>query len=350
MARPDITLNNLLLVNEIIASTTDIPAVITARGTILKESVDSIVDASTSEDTPIAVANLCAVRVFGYLWDSDPSEPRAGKNPFYESGAAGVAARYMEIGGAIITKSGAVPAPSGSTPSPSPAPSVFTPQSAFAFRAKPKLTQFDITADEAIASSGDGYIVKLLDDQLFAGGLEADSDFFTFFEGFIKVEVANSANVTLRLHVTHKIGANFAKEFDISKDFQFDLVGGVIVTIPMNVYDSISGVPTGSVTVGGKTIVITDDDLAAPSKITYAIEVLSAARKTQNRNANTLKTFESVGAEVISFQLRQAVTGGTGPSTGGNLPTPPSQAEDYIITIKNGVITWVPLREILPSP
>ena len=274
-------------------------------------------------DAPDAIHNEAAIRFAGYQFDrpTAPAGPQYA-NALRNSGAEALLLPWRKIAGGVVGEAEA--APTGDTPAAAPTGNV----DAFQFRAKPTLSATDITTDTAIPISGAGPTVTLLDAAEIPGPIAAGVDFFTFWQGYIELEVGSHANALLRLHTQHAFGAGFAKVLDHVREVHLDAVAGTRQSVSLGVFNSFSQVAVGTYNLpGGGSVEITEADLAAPSKITYALEVQSAERKTETRNANTLKALQFHGPGVISYQLRQAVQTVVN-QQGGDTPAPSGPAVD----------------------
>ena len=171
--------------------------------------------------------------------------------------------------------------------------------SAFAFRAAPVLDASHSASNDTIPAAGAGLVYKILDDEEISGPIYANNDFFTKWEGFIEAEIQTSASLHVCLRTIHAFGENFAKALTHEREFHLDAVGGTRLSVPMETFNSVSHVRTG--TVGGVTI--TQADLDLPSKITYEIELTTTGRKNTTRAANRLDYLSFERIETISYQL-----------------------------------------------
>ena len=171
--------------------------------------------------------------------------------------------------------------------------------SAFAFRAAPVLDASHSASNDTIPAAGAGLVYKILDDEEISGPIYANNDFFTKWEGFIEAEIQTSASLHVCLRTIHAFGENFAKALTHEREFHLDAVGGTRLSVPMETFNSVSHVRTG--TVGGVTI--TQEDLNLPSKITYEIELTTTGRKNTTRAANRLDYLSFERIETISYQL-----------------------------------------------
>ena len=180
--------------------------------------------------------------------------------------------------------------------------------SAYSYLVKPSLTNPNVTSDQTIAVSGDGYKHTLVNEFAGPAGIEVGADFITEWEGSIAVEVANQCNLQLILRTTHKFGTP-EKTLVHERPIFHDLVGGVYQTFSMTDFFSRSAPVAGTY----RGTEITQEDIEGESKITYELEVRSFNRKSEtDRNANTLNAFVGTGIETASYQLRQAVEIGDG--------------------------------------
>ena len=180
--------------------------------------------------------------------------------------------------------------------------------SAYSYLVKPSLTNPNVTSDQTIAASGDGYKHTLINEFAGPAGIEVGADFITEWEGSIAVEVANQCNLQLILRTTHKFGTP-EKTLVHERPIFHDLVGGVYQTFSMTDFFSRSAPVAGTY----RGTEITREDIEGESKITYELEVRSFNRKSEtDRNSNTLNAFVGTGMETASYQLRQAVEIGDG--------------------------------------
>ncbi|MXY87613.1 MAG: hypothetical protein F4Y92_01955, partial [Dehalococcoidia bacterium] len=181
-------------------------------------------------------------------------------------------------------------------------------QSAYAYLAKPSLTQPAVGTDQSIGDTGDGYKHTLVDEFAGPAGIVPGADFITEWEGSFAVEVATACNLEVILRTTHKFGSP-EKTLVHERSVFHDLVAGVRQTFSMTAYYSRSTPVAG--TYGSVTV--TEADIRGESEITYDLELRTYQRKSEStRIANTLKAFVGHGIETASYQLRQAVVGGDG--------------------------------------
>ena len=196
--------------------------------------------------------------------------------------------------------------------------------SAFEWRAQPPLVTTATTTDQTLGTTGAGFVHTLLDQWEAPAGIVAASDFFTFWLGSLIFEVTTSANVEVILRTKHEFGpTGSTKMLTHERVVYVDAVGGTRVTVPMSAFESISQIEIGTYTPpgGGASVEITAEDLALPSNITYELEFISFARRSEsNRSANTLKSLEFRQVKTASYQFRQAIEG-QGRTNGGGLST-----------------------------
>lgn len=62
--------------------------------------------------------------------------------------------------------------------------------------------------------------------------------------------------------------------------------------------------------------------------------------------AAILERYRSIGASVVANGVAATVSGGGGSGGGAGLPTIPSDDRSYILSVTNGVLTWLPF----PTP
>ena len=174
---------------------------------------------------------------------------------------------------------------------------------AYAWRDRRVLTPASVSGRTA-STSGDGVKVTLLDDQRMDGGILADEDFVTDWEGLINLESSLGAALQVRLHTRHAFGA---ARFTHTRTYHHEAIAGRQITLPMVAFHSRSRVALGAYTPpGGTEIEITQEHLDGPSRITYEIEVVPYdPADTSARIASNI----SIGFQrlrVTSYQLQQA--------------------------------------------
>ena len=174
-----------------------------------------------------------------------------------------------------------------------------------AYLVNPRISATDITEDTAIADTGDGPRIMLLEDFESTGPILPDVTFFTEWEGSIVIEVSSACNLEVRLHTKHAFGPAFGKEFDHVRSHYFDITANRRESIALNVFDSVSTVRLGTYTPpGADPIEITAADMDGPSRITYELEFRSHPRRDDTtRNANTLEYVHFENAGTVSFQM-----------------------------------------------
>ena len=167
---------------------------------------------------------------------------------------------------------------------------------AYAYYAAPTLASPDVSTDQSIARTGDGYMHTLLDAWTAPAGIVAGADFVTEWEGLITFELSTACNLQIILRTKHVIGA---KSLSHERSYFVDAAAGVRTTIPMAAFNSRSRVRAGMF--GGTSI--TAEDIAAASEITYELEFRSFPRKNiASRNTNTLKFLSGESVETYSYQ------------------------------------------------
>ena len=285
-----------------------------------------------SNDAPDAVQNEAVVRLAGYLYDQ-PFAPQGQtySNALRNSGAAAILALYRKVGAKIVDDDG-TPSDTPITPS----DVIFTPQSAFQFQLFNNLIAPTLTTTTAISDTGAGYTHTILNKQTAPGGIKPNEPFFVLFDGYLNIETQGSNRVGLTLHTIHKIGADLSKEFTHDREYIYDQDNNANITVPLNVFNSVSIVRLGSF--GG--ITITQEDLDNPSEITYTLEIQLFNPKSETRKSGNLVHFTSNPLETIAYQLRQAVTtGGGGGGTGTDLPAIPNLGK-FVLEADDGVLSW----------
>ena len=167
------------------------------------------------------------------------------------------------------------------------------------------LTFTPVTSDMSIPKNGE-WTAQILK-QTFPGGIEAQNDFVSDFEGFVYLDVASTANFELDLQIDHKIGDVV---FTDIRTASFRLLGAGEYTVPMNVFNSRSRVQLGTYTDSkGRTVTITADMLEQETELT-----LSLILKRDNGNAFTLENASMQEGKVTFYQLSAVVPNpGRGP-------------------------------------
>lgn len=100
-----------------------IPAGVDETATFLFDAASEMVTQAVSKsiDIPDSIQDVATIRLFGFLWDNDPSLSRGLQNAWNLSGAGSILAPYRRKGSAIIGAVGATTAatsPGGGLPSP----------------------------------------------------------------------------------------------------------------------------------------------------------------------------------------------------------------------------------------
>ena len=175
--------------------------------------------------------------------------------------------------------------------------------SAYSYLVKPTLTDPNVTTDQTIARTGDGYIHTLVSEFAGPAGITPGADFITEWEGSVSVEVANTCNLEFILRTKHAFGTP-EKTLVHERVLFHDLVADARQTFSMTEFYSRSTPVAGTY----KGVTVTRDEIQGESKITYELEIRTFARRSEsNRISNTLMTFTGMGIETTSFQLQQAV-------------------------------------------
>ena len=175
--------------------------------------------------------------------------------------------------------------------------------SAYAYLVKPALTDPNVSTDQDLPLTGDGYIHTLVSEFAGPAGIKSGAEFITDWEGSFAVEVSTACNLGITLRTTHEFGSP-EKTLIHEQTIYHDLVGGVRQSFSMTDFYSRSTPVAGTY----RGVTVTDDEIAGTSKITYALEFRSYTRKSEtDRLRNTLKALVGHGIETASFQLRQGV-------------------------------------------
>ena len=173
--------------------------------------------------------------------------------------------------------------------------------SPFRFITRPVLDLNHSASNNIIPASGAGPSFTLLDEEEIAGPLFADSYFFTIWEGNIEIEYQNTATTVMCLHTKHTFGPMKDKELNHTREARWHTIGGSQFTIPMSLFNSISKVQAGGV-YGGVTV--TEEDVAAPSVISYELEFLATGAKNTVRSTNRLDYFALHDVSTLSYQYK----------------------------------------------
>jgi len=185
--------------------------------------------------------------------------------------------------------------------------------SAYHWRAKPPIPAANVapvTAQQNIAADA-VFRRVLVDDWEAPGGIQPGYDFWTFWDGTLTIDIGqNNRNAEIVLETTHKFGTP-EKTLKHTRSVWIDLPRDAPQTVAMAAFNSLSTVRTGSYQPpgGGAPIEITAEDLASPSKISYAIEVRFYNRNNRQQRATArIDNVDFDNIETISYQLRQGVT------------------------------------------
>ena len=257
---------------------------------------------------PGALQDEAAIRLIGYLYDQ-PTLSRQGQYSaaVRNCGMAALLSQYRAIraggvGAAPGAGVGGVILPPGSDRGN---------VSAFSFRSAGKLAEFtNSTGGQFIpveVAAGESVDRVLLDEEI-PGPIFPDTDFFMQFVGFVQVQPTDSRHdFIFELTVRHVFGASFDKVIEISRTVGQRVARDQEYSLPLNVFDSVSVVRIGAYeTQDDRTVEITQDDLALPSRITITLKL----REQSPGTAFDLEIYQSALISYRAFQLRQAVATG----------------------------------------
>ena len=198
---------------------------------------------------------------------------------------------YLQLGDASVT--------SGDSGSPSLA--VF---SGYHFHRRPALTAPNISSNTNIAASGAPFSHSLLPETEILGGIEANRDFVTEYEGFIYIDLASAANVNADLVVTHSYARSGSLvSFESHRRFLFRLGSNTQTTIPMATFNSRTRIPTGTFnTRDGTEITVDQALLNEPVDISIQLR-LTTENTSGTRVARTLSSLTGQNLQVTMYQL-----------------------------------------------
>ena len=198
---------------------------------------------------------------------------------------------YLQLGDASVT--------SGDSGSPSLA--VF---SGYHFHRRPVLTAPNISSNTAIAASGSPFSHSLLPETEILGGIEANRDFITEYEGFIYIDLTSAANVNADLVVTHSYARSGSLvSFESHRRFLFRLGSNTQTTIPMATFNSRTRIPTGTFnTRDGTEITVDQALLNEPVDISIQLR-LTTENTSGTRVARTLSSLTGQNLQVTMYQL-----------------------------------------------
>ena len=163
----------------------------------------------------------------------------------------------------------------------------------------------DITLPVALPTTGDGYNIVLTEKYKVKGGLLANRDFDTRYEGSLNITVDKNTVIYLTLVFNHTILDADGNDLYTFKSRRTDNVACIVNTeciIHLNDYDSITQIPLGTFTTRDGTEITVDEAVLARN-LKLAIEVdLRAHRSSTNLTAVGL----SDTAKVHFRQLKDA--------------------------------------------
>ena len=278
------------------------------------EAVKAIIS-QIAPDAPDAILNEAVVRAGGYLYDA----PEGQSGDFIvRSGAASLLKRWTTRRLAGLEES----APSGGLTQSqesevqsliAQAVADFTDlasvqalvsrslhqRSIYSYLVKPPLVVVNVTSDQAIANSGDGYKVALVTDYAGPPGIVPGVDFVTEWEGVLSFEISDNANVEITLRTIHKFGTP-EKELVHTRSYFIDASRNTPVTLAMADFFSRSTPIAGTF----RGVTVTDAEIRGTSKITYELEIRAYNRRSETtRKAVNLKSLVSQNVETASYQL-----------------------------------------------
>ena len=151
-----------------------------------------------------------------------------------------------------------------------------------------------VTSDVTVANNG-AWEVQLLADT-FPAGIEAGTDFWSVYNGYVYLDVDTSTNYSISLEVSHSFTVDSTTTTFVSRRSIVERIGaGNVFTLPLNVFNSVSVVRLGEFTDSdGNTITITQDMLDVPTTLMiklrveranqqgFALEAASIERGTAN--------------------------------------------------------------------
>ena len=141
-------------------------------------------------------------------------------------------------------------------------------------------------------------------DQSFDGGIEPGSPFFTIFEGFLVLDGGSTDNYTATLHVGHAWATG--EHIDATRTYRVRINRNEVISIPLNVFNSVSEVPLGTFTdANGDTVEITRELLATPTTIAMSLEL------ARDGGAVAVETLTLDAGEVHFHQLGLGTTEAT---------------------------------------
>lgn len=135
-------------------------------------------------------------------------------------------------------------------------------------------------ANQNVPDTGDGLDFTLLADQEVPGGIIANQDFWTLYEGYILVDSSLGCEIDFELGFIHKFGSPQVA-FRSTRPYRFRVQVNGEWTIPLPVFNSIAKVPLGTFnTQDGTEITVTQRDLDQP--INIELEARIKAFQTAN--------------------------------------------------------------------
>lgn len=145
----------------------------------------------------------------------------------------------------------------------------------------------------SVPQSGDGLDIELLAKQTVKSNILPNEPFETIYEGFLEVAITNASFMEFEMRFFHKFGA---QEFWASRNAEYRVSNNSVLTIPLNIYNSISQVPLGTYTTrDGTSITVTEADLRGDIELQILLRVTSLNRGTRARRANTIDIQEQLG-------------------------------------------------------
>lgn len=145
----------------------------------------------------------------------------------------------------------------------------------------------------SVPQSGDGLDIELLAKQTVASSLLPNTPFETIYEGFLEVAVTNQSFMEFELRFYHKFGT---QEFWASRNAEYRVINNSVLTVPLNIYNSISQVSVGTYTTrDGTQITVTEADLRGDIELQIVLRVTSLNRNTRARRGNTIDIQEQLG-------------------------------------------------------
>ncbi|MYA43311.1 MAG: hypothetical protein F4Z31_16390 [Gemmatimonadetes bacterium] len=145
-----------------------------------------------------------------------------------------------------------------------------------------------VSADTPVAAGADGYAVTLFNGRV-PGGLVADSNFFSLYEGSVTIDVSSADTYHFVFEVTHEFDGG-APPITTARRYSQRIGRTAVETIPLNVFNSVTRVAAGQY----------DELLAQESTMTFTLRIV--------RDNNAGYDIERLDGQRLAgtfFQLRE---------------------------------------------